>query len=207
MAQAVPRYCADCGAPLAERLIDAEYRRRLICTGCGAIAYRNPQVLVTTIVAKGGQVLLCRRAQAPAIGRWALPGGFMECGETLEDAAARETLEETGIRIAPSDLRLHAVSTLPEISEVYVGFRAELQDEQQAAASSECQEVGFFSEDQMPWSELAYPDIAAYLRRYFQEYRDQAYSIHFSKLDNASVVGLSYRISSVEEVRRLKSGH
>jgi ADP-ribose pyrophosphatase len=198
---AAPRYCAACGAGLEERPVAADQRARMVCTGCGAVAYRNPQIVVSTIVAAAGRVLLCRRAEPPAAGCWALPGGFMECGESLEEAAARETLEETGVRLAAQDLRLHAVSTLPYISEVYIGFRVELAQEPALVRGAECQDVRFFSAEELPWAELAYPEIETYLRMYFEERRQGAYAIHESRLDPAGVLGNSYRIAGVDEVR------
>jgi ADP-ribose pyrophosphatase YjhB (NUDIX family) len=196
-----PRYCGACGGSLEERLLPAEQRARLVCGACGAVAWRNPHVLVSTVVAAGGRVLLCRRAEPPAAGYWALPGGFMECGESLEEAAARETWEETGVRLAAADLRLHAVSTLPYISEVYVGFRVELAQEPALSCGPECAEVRFFGEAELPWAELAYPEIENYLRMYFAERSAAAWSIHLSRLDPAGVVGNTYRIAGVDEVR------
>ena len=195
-----PRYCGACGGSLEERLLPAEQRARLVCGGCGAVAYRNPKIVVSTLVVASGRVLLCRRAEAPAAGWWALPGGFMECDESLEEAAVRETFEETGVRLAAADLRLHTVSTLPYISEVYVGFRAELAQEPALACGPECVEVRFFAEDNLPWAELAYPEIETYLRMYFGERRQDAYAIHLSRLDPAGVVGNTYRIAGVDEV-------
>jgi len=196
-----PRYCGACGGSLEERLLPAEQRARLVCSACGTVAWRNPHVLVSTVVAAAGRVLLCRRAEPPAAGYWALPGGFMECGESLEEAAARETWEETGVRLDAHELRLHAVSTLPYISEVYVGFRVELPQEPALTCGPECVEVRFFSGDELPWAELAYPEIENYLRMYFSERKADAYAIHLSRLDPVGVVGNTYRIAGVDEVR------
>ena len=175
-----------------------------MCLQCGAIAYRNPLVLVSVVVTVGDQILLCRRAQPPAAGLWALPGGFMECGETLDEAAAREIAEETGIRLSPRELRLHTVSTLPEISEVYVGFIAKLGGFQNLVCGPECSEVRFFGEHAVPWAELSYPDVGEYLRVYFRECRTGQHAIHFSRLDAVGVVSNAYRIAGVEETRRLR---
>ena len=205
MSTSTPRFCGMCGGALVERLAPSEQRLRATCSQCGAIAYRNPQVLVSTIVAVGERILLCQRAQAPAAGRWTLPGGFMECGETLEEAAARETLEETGVRLSPRELRLHAVSTLPELSEVYIGFLATLAEPQGLVCGSECSEVRFFEEAAVPWAELTYPDVGEYLRKYFRECQRGEHAIHFSRLDAAGVVSSAYRIAGIEFVRRQRA--
>lgn len=202
MSAPTPCFCSQCGGALLDRFVDAEQRLRRVCAQCGEIAYHNPQVLVSTIVASGDRVLLVRRAGPPAAGRWVLPGGFMESGETLEEAAARETCEETGVRLDPRELRLYAVATLPEISEVYVGFLATVAEHTDLVCGSECTEVRFFSEADAPWTEIAFPDIGAYLRVYFGERRSGAHVIHFGCLDAACVVSKSYRIADVEEARR-----
>jgi ADP-ribose pyrophosphatase len=59
----------------------------------------NPRVGVGAVVSREGRVLLVRRGAAPALGLWAIPGGVLELGETLQEAAEREILEETGITI------------------------------------------------------------------------------------------------------------
>ena len=147
-------------------------------------------------------MLLCRRAVAPAVGRWAPPGGFLECGEALEEGAARETFEETGVSLNPRQLRLHAVSTLPDISEVYVGFVAEVSERPEPVCGPECTEVRFFREEAVPWAQLAYPDIGEYLRVYFQERRSGERAIHFSRLDAAAAISSVYSISAIGQTKR-----
>ena len=200
-----PIFCSQCGGPLVERFLDFERRSRAVCARCGSIAYRNPRVIVSTIVAVGEEVLLCRRACAPAVGRWAPPGGFLECGEALEEAAARETFEETGVSVEPRRLRLHAVSTLPDISEVYVGFVAEVSERPELICGPECAEVRFFREEAVPWVELAYPDIGDYLRQHFRERRCGERAIHFSRLDAAAVISSHYSIGTIGETKRLRA--
>jgi ADP-ribose pyrophosphatase YjhB (NUDIX family) len=194
----LPKFCSQCGGSLEDRFIELEQRQRRACIHCNFIEYRNPQVLVSTIVMAGDQVLLCRRAHAPAAGRWGLPGGFMESGETLEEAAARETGEETGVQLNPFDLRLYAVATLPEISEVYVGFVAEIADGTPLICGAECSEVRLFSEASAPWGEFAYADVAVYLRGYFAERRADMEKIHVGSLAAQNVVSKSYRITAAE---------
>jgi ADP-ribose pyrophosphatase YjhB (NUDIX family) len=199
-----PVFCSQCGGPLVERFLDFERRSRAICARCGSIAYRNPHVIVSTIVAAAEEVLLCRRAGAPAAGRWAPPGGFLECGEALEEAAARETFEETGVSLNPRRLRLYVVSTLPHLSEVYIGFLAEVSERPEPVCGPECAEVRFFREEAVPWAELAYPDIGNYLRQYFRERCCGERAIHFSRLDTAAVISRHYSISAVGETERVR---
>ena len=59
--------------------------------------YRNPVVTVDAIIEMDGGIVLVKRAKEPHAGKWALPGGHVEFGESLEQAVAREVLEETGI--------------------------------------------------------------------------------------------------------------
>ena len=206
MAAPIPRFCSQCGGPLLDRLVDTEQRVRRVCTKCGEIAYQNPQVLVTTIVASGDRVLLCRRAGPPAAGRWTLPGGFMESGETLEEAAARETYEETGVRIDSGEMRIYAVATLPAISEIYVGFLSTVAENTALVCGSECTEVRFFGEADVPWAELTYLDVGVYLRLYFRERQSGSHAIHFSCIDAACVVTKSYRVANMEEARGPRPG-
>ena len=57
----------------------------------------NPLVGVGAVIVKDNRVLLIRRGQAPLLGEWSLPGGVLECGETLREATTREAREETGL--------------------------------------------------------------------------------------------------------------
>jgi len=89
-------HCPACGAPV--RVMHREGRRRPVCTLCGRIVYVNPYPAACLVVFHGGGVLLVRRSIEPHFGEWCLPGGFIEWGESPDDAARRELLEETGVR-------------------------------------------------------------------------------------------------------------
>jgi ADP-ribose pyrophosphatase YjhB (NUDIX family) len=112
----------------------------------------------------GDRVLLCKRAIEPRYGKWTLPAGFMEERETLEEGATRETLEEAGARIRIDGL--YTVLSLPDISQVYILYRATLAD-LNFAAGTESLEVALFTEQEIPWDELAFRTISTTLRHYF----------------------------------------
>ncbi|MCS6802278.1 MAG: NUDIX hydrolase [Chloroflexota bacterium] len=92
------KFCTACGGPLEERPVEGKLRP--VCTRCGRIHYRNQAPVAVCIVEHAGGVVLVKRANEPGLGRWALPGGFVDWDEDVEDAARREVREETGLEIA-----------------------------------------------------------------------------------------------------------
>jgi NADH pyrophosphatase NudC (nudix superfamily) len=76
------------------RVPEGDNRNRLVCPECGFVAYENPKIVVGSVVAEDGAVLMCRRAIEPRRGFWTLPAGFMELGETIEEGAIREVWDE-----------------------------------------------------------------------------------------------------------------
>jgi len=93
--------CARCGRPV--RRTEGESPRKIGCPRCGYLIYDYPRPCAGFLVVKGGATLLLRRAHPPKIGWYDIPGGFMDEGETLEGAARRELLEETGLRVGRAE--------------------------------------------------------------------------------------------------------
>ena len=89
---AQPRFCSACGAALPAP-------PPVTCAGCGTSHWRNPKPCANAVVVRDGRVLLTRRAHQPWNGAWCCPGGFVERGEHPIEAAEREVLEETGVRV------------------------------------------------------------------------------------------------------------
>jgi NADH pyrophosphatase NudC (nudix superfamily) len=111
------RYCPWCGTQLA--LQDIAGQLRPACS-CGYVFWDNPVPVVGAIVEIGARVLLARKAAWPA-GRWGLVAGFVEAGETTDEAAAREVREETGL--VAEVLDLIGVYTLLERKQIYIVYR------------------------------------------------------------------------------------
>ena len=90
-------YCPRCAGRLAVQ--DVKGKPRPVCTACGQIIYDNPKTAVAVIPVLQGKVALVRRAIRPRKGTWVFPGGYVDAGESVEDAARREVWEETGLTV------------------------------------------------------------------------------------------------------------
>jgi ADP-ribose pyrophosphatase YjhB (NUDIX family) len=144
-------FCQRCGAPTTEMLRDG--RLRPVCTACGMTTYLDPKLAVAVLIGREGQVLLGRRgAHTRQPGRWSFPSGFVERGEAVEDAARRETLEETGLAVELGPV-LTVVSSAGEtvVLVVYPATRFS----GAPAANDDLTEVRWFPLDALP--ELAFP--------------------------------------------------
>lgn len=154
--------------------------RRHVCPACGVIQYQNPRMVVGTLPVWEGRVLLCKRAIEPRLGKWTLPGGFMENGESVEEAALRETREEA---CATVDLEgLLAMVSLPFIHQVHFFYRARMTDGQ-FAAGQETLDAALFDEADIPWDDLAFRTVEFTLRRYFADRRNGRFELHSTSLN------------------------
>jgi ADP-ribose pyrophosphatase YjhB (NUDIX family) len=141
------------------RVPDGDNRERLICADCGHIDYQNPKVIVGTVVTSGDEILMCRRAIEPRRGFWTLPAGYLELGETLQEGAAREAMEEAGADIAIDAIL--GVFSVTRIGQVQVIFSGRFADPARPhfAAGPESLEVALFPWDRIPWDEIAFPTV------------------------------------------------
>lgn len=151
-------FCQDCATPLRPHVIEGERRNHLACPACGRLHADWPRIVVTCFVACDDRLLWVQRDIAPQQGHWAIPGGFMECGESLAEAAARELREEAGVVLAPSQLRLYMTGTITFINQVYIAFRARV-DSDGCQPGAESRDCGFFSRADCPWQAVAYPQV------------------------------------------------
>lgn len=139
------------------RIPEGDNRERMVCGDCGYVAYENPKVVVGAVVVAEGAVLMCRRAIEPRLGHWTLPAGYLELGETIEEGAMREALEEAQAEIALDGIL--AVFSIARIGQVQVIFRARFSGAPHFAPGAESLEVGLFPPDRVPWDDLAFPSV------------------------------------------------
>ena len=168
-------YCSSCGAGVSLRIPPGDSLPRHVCDACGAIHYRNPRLVVGALPVWEDKVLLCRRAIEPRRGLWTLPAGFMENGETVAEAALRETREEANANISLGEM--FTMISVPHISQVHVVYRATLVD-LDFSAGEETLEVRLFGEQDIPWDEIAFRTIALTLRHYFDDRRAGTFRFH-----------------------------
>lgn len=141
------------------------------------IHYKNPTVVVSCLATWGKKALWMKRAEEPRKGFWSVPSGFMELGESLPEAAARELFEETNVRLDPEKLQLYGVGSVANGQQVYVSFRAELESPT-FSPGPEAMEVALFSNEELPWDQLAYPGIRNAVENFYAEMETGNYGIY-----------------------------
>jgi len=162
------RYCSNCAQPVATSVPAGDNRPRAVCGSCGTIHYVNPKLVVGCVPEHQGQILLCRRAIEPRLGFWTVPAGFMELGETMAEAALRETLEEALARVELG--RLFSIVDVVQAGQVHVFFEGRLR-EPGFGVGAETLEVRLFRPEDIPWPELAFQSVRIALEQYLDNGR------------------------------------
>lgn len=188
-------FCSQCGAEVEQKIPLGETLLRAVCPACQMIHYQNPKIVAGCIPEWEGQILLCRRAIEPRLGLWTFPAGFMELGESTEEAAARETLEEANATVTIHSL--YGIFSLPHVSQVYVVYRAVLQN-LEFGPGEESLEVCLMPLESIPWEHLAFPVIRETLRRYVEDVGTTHAQVHFGTVSPSrrSVVNSSASLLS-----------
>jgi ADP-ribose pyrophosphatase YjhB (NUDIX family) len=174
------KFCSDCGHAVALRVPAGDNLPRYVCDACGAIHYQNPKLVVGCVPEYDGRILLCKRAIEPRRGYWTVPAGFMENGETTQECARRESIEEAEAEVEIGSLL--AIVHVLHANQVHVMFRARL-PEPKFGVGVESLEVMLCREDAVPWEQIAFRSVDFALRRYFEDRRRGIEDHHFSVLD------------------------
>jgi ADP-ribose pyrophosphatase YjhB (NUDIX family) len=153
LSPATIRFCPLCAAALVPARLPPDGREHPVCSGCRFVFYLNPKVVAAAIPEARGRLLLTRRSINPARGKWTFPGGFVDYGESTEDAAVRETFEETGLRVRLTGLvGVYSYTDAP----VIVVYRARVVGGT-LAVCDENDRVEWVRPANIPWPELAFP--------------------------------------------------
>jgi ADP-ribose pyrophosphatase YjhB (NUDIX family) len=185
------KYCSHCGAALEVKVPAGDNRPRHVCNTCSTVHYQNPKIVVGCIPVWEQQILLCRRAIEPRYGLWTVPAGFMENGETSQQGATRETLEEACARVEVEGL--YTLFNLPRINQVYLLFRSRLLD-LDFAAGEESLEVKLFDEQEIPWDRLAFPVIKESLKLYYADRQKGRYPLRGGTIVRAADSARGYQL-------------
>lgn len=173
------QHCRACGANVVYRLPDdGDTKPRAVCTVCATVHYENPLNVVGTVPvwgSDGAQVLLCLRNIEPRRGKWTLPAGFMELGETTAEGARRETLEEAGAQIELGPL--FTLMNVPRVGQVHLYYRARLISDV-FDPGIETIEARLFTEAEIPWEEIAFRTVRETLEHYFEDRRRGIFGFH-----------------------------
>lgn len=162
------KYCPNCAAVLVLRLESG--RERASCSRCGFVFYEDPKLVAVAVIPIEGRLVLGRRSINPRLGFWSFPSGYVNRGEAVEVAAAREVWEEVGLEVEVERLiGLYSETDNPIVLAVYVarvvgGL---------LAPGDEVSEVGLFAPNALP--ELAFPNDQRILRDWTAYERERAY--------------------------------
>jgi 8-oxo-dGTP diphosphatase len=158
------RHCPRCGHALERRVVKAGEPERLVCPSCTFVFYLDPKIAVATIIrTETGALVLVKRAIEPGYGKWVFPGGYVDRGEPLIDAAIREAREECGL-----DIRLDGLINIYSYAgraPVIVAYAATAIGGT-LAPDDESLEAAAVMPDAIPWDDLAFRSTREALRDY-----------------------------------------
>ena len=163
------RFCPCCASSLELVLLKPGEPARLVCSSqaCRFVFYQDPKVAACTISMLDGGIVLLKRGIEPKLGKWVFPGGYVDRGESVQEAAVRETLEEVNLRVSLTGIldvySFHGdqVAVVVYAADVVSGS---------LAAGDESTEARAFSPEDLPWEDLAFDTTRAALRDYVRRF-------------------------------------
>jgi len=161
------RFCPRCGGGLESRKLKVNEPKRLVCQKCSFVFYLDPKVVVGTLFTIEDRVVLLRRGIEPAMGRWVFPGGYVDRGERVGDAAIREAKEESLLDVGICALL--GVYSYPRSPNVIVVYAAEVVGGE-LGPGDESLEAKAFSVSDIPWDGLAFTSTREALIDYIKLY-------------------------------------
>ena len=175
------KFCRNCGTAVINRIPDdGDTKIRAVCPSCNTVHYENPLNVVGTLPIWEGKVLLCKRNIEPRFGKWTLPAGFLEIGESLAEGAARETEEEAGAQFELEEL--FAIMSVPRVGQVHIFYKARLLSDT-FNPGFETLETHLFAEHEIPWDDIAFKTVKETLTYFFNDRVEGAFKLHQAVID------------------------
>jgi len=137
------------------------------CPSCSFVHYHDPKVATGTLFTLDGGIVLVQRAIAPSYGKWVFPGGFVDKGERVEDAAIRETREEVNLDVEID--RLLNVYSYEDSAVVIIAYAAHVVGGE-LLARDESLDAKTFPLAQIPWEDLAFRSTQDAIKEYIASY-------------------------------------
>ena len=159
------RYCPVCGDEFESKVLREKEPPRLVCKNqeCKYVFYLDPKLVACVLVEKDEKIILLKRAMRPERGKWVMPGGYVDRGEKVEEAALRETKEECKIDIELKEL--FGVYSYPGYLEVVIVYLAEYKSGN-LAAGDETTDIELIGIEDIPWDNLAFESTRDALKDY-----------------------------------------
>jgi ADP-ribose pyrophosphatase YjhB (NUDIX family) len=162
------KFCPQCGGWLEKRLLKTGEPLRLVCTRCGFVFYIDPKLAAIAVVPLNDGVVMVRRGIDPGYGLWVVPGGFVDVGERVEETVARETLEETFLKVRP--IRLINIYSYNDSPTVVVAYLTEYLAGD-LGPGDETLEARVFPAAEIPWEQIAFRSTRQALADYLKQLR------------------------------------
>ncbi len=162
------RFCERCSGALVLKTVEGHSRP--VCPACGFVVYLDPKVAAGVIVTLDDEIVLLKRGIEPGIGKWVFPGGYVDRGEQVEAAAAREALEEVGLEVEIESLL--GVYSYPNVTAVLVVYSGVVVGGR-LKGNFETLEVRTYLPEKIPWSELAFRSTVEALRAWVARYAER----------------------------------
>ena len=163
--KAIYKFCPLCGGAFVKKRLVSNEPERLVCSACEFIFYLDPKLVACTIAETGNGIVLQRRNKEPKKGQWVLPGGFVDRGETLEEAAIREVYEETGLH---SRIKcLLGNYSYPGEANIIIVYQSRIT----GGTIRPCHEsmsIDEFKKEDIPWDRLAFDTTRKALKKYME---------------------------------------
>lgn len=161
--KSIYKFCPLCRGDFIKKQLIQNEPERLVCKACKFIFYLDPKLVACTIAETSKGIVLQRRNKEPKKGHWVLPGGFVDRGETLEEAAKREFFEETGLHSKINCLL--GTYSYPGEANIIIVYKSDITGGT-IRACHESMSIDEFKKNEIPWDQLAFDTTKKALKKY-----------------------------------------